>query len=182
MPYYPKTHPRYRTKDEIAQDVSFALKSKLSPAAKYAVLKDAMWTWTELEGKYKGCQYWTPLAFALHHANRKAKKKPGSGLRHEHIVPKSVVYEILCGLEHPTRKAVFQICDKLLIGVVVTVPEDLMLNQFRSTMPPEFHDPASPDHLDPWLRYKRCNVPWRTEIELRDLLSAFEENDSLDPS
>src|SRR4051812_22851244 len=91
MPYYPKTHPRYRTKDEIAQDVSFALKSKLSPAAKYAVVKDAMWTWTELEGKYEGCQYWTPLAFALHDANRKANKKPGDGLRHEHIVPETVV-------------------------------------------------------------------------------------------
>jgi hypothetical protein len=156
--------------------VSLALKSKLSRAAKYAVLKDAMWTWTELEGKYQGCQDWTPLAFALHHANRKAKKKPRDGLRHEHSVPKSVVFDILCALKNPTPRPFSESAD------VVTVPEDLMLNQFRSTISPKFHDPASPDHLDPWLRYKRCNVPWRTETELRDLLSAFEENDSLDPS
>ena len=53
--------------------------------------------------------------------------------------------KMLCDLPSPTADAVRQIFfDTFLIGVVVDRAEDNVLNEYRSTMPREFYDPASP--------------------------------------
>ena len=146
-------HPRYRTKDEIVRDIAFVLTSPLTYGSKWAVLKDACWVWTEFHGKYKGCPYWTRMALAEHQLNPKAK------FRHEHAVPKSLVIELLFAQPSPTVETVREICERLLIGVVVTQAEDDVLNaEYGRTMPPEFFDPGSPGYRDPWLRYKRYNI------------------------
>ncbi len=148
MPRIPEKNPRYRTKQQIAEDVAFVLKSPLSYGTKFAVLKDACWVWTEFDGKYEGCRYWTKMAMLARAADKKAK------LIHEHVVPKKVVINILMDLREPTSEEVYSILDRFLTGVVVTPEEDGLLNcDHRASMPPEFFDPDSPQYQDAWLRY-----------------------------
>ncbi len=165
--------PRFRSKEEIATDIAFILKAPVKLGTKLAVLKDAMWVWTEFNGKYEGCPYWTGMAMIVYAMNRRDGKKYAA-LCHEHVVPKRVVIEMLTSLDEPTPEAVFGICTKFLHAVVVTVQEDRILNcMYQSTMPEEFFDPASPDHHDPWLRYKRCQIQWATEEAARKALKEF---------
>ena len=146
-----KLSRRYRTKEEICQDIAFVLDAPLHYGTKFAVIADAAWVWTEFHGKYVGCQYWTGLALAVYQRDGKKAK-----LKHEHVVPRRVVTKMLFALDKPTPEAVREICERFLIGMVVTPEEDKVLSvYFSKDMPPEFYDPSSPDYLDPWLRYRR---------------------------
>ena len=79
--------------------------------------------------------------------------------RHEHAVPKKVVIQMLLEMKSPTAEAVYAVCEKFLIGVVVTLDEDGALNEeFPSSMPQEFFDLASPDYHNPLLRYEKCGI------------------------
>ncbi len=56
---------RYRKKEKMVSDVVFVLNTpddQLSYAAKYSVLKQVTWAWTEYNGKYEGCEYWSVKA------------------------------------------------------------------------------------------------------------------------
>ena len=141
-------HPRFRTKRQIAEDVAFILNAPVTYGTKFAVLHEACWVWTEFDGKYKGCRYWTKAAILARAVDKKAK------LKHEHIVPKKVVINALLELPDKNADSVYAIMDRFLIGVVVTPEEDAVLSGAHSaTMPPEFFDPTSPCFQDPWLRY-----------------------------
>ena len=128
-------HKRYRTKEQIAADLAVVLAAPLSYGTKFAVLKEATWVWTEFEGKYKGCKFWSTAALAEKRANPKSRN-----LRHEHVVPKKVVIDLLMQLNSPTPETVRALCDRFLIGVVVTLEEDAALARFRDSMPQEFSD------------------------------------------
>lgn len=144
---------RYRTKEEIVRDVAFVLNAPLSYGTQWAVLSDVTWVWTEFHGKYKGCPSWTKMAIMQHRANPKAD------FRHEHAVPKSVVMKMLFDLPAPTPERVREICERFLLGVVVTREEDDVLNmEYGRSMPAEFFDSTSPSYLDPWLRYKKYGI------------------------
>src|ERR1035437_10067596 len=149
-----KTNPRYRTKEDLVRDMTYVLKAaSLSYGTKYAVLEDASWTWTEFDGKYHGCAYWTEKA----HAQRLqvSKSEMSKYFRHEHAVPKAVAAKMLLDLKLPTEEQVKEICDKFLVGVVVTIEENAVLNRADGrTMPPEFFDPSSDKFHDKLLRYK----------------------------
>ncbi len=146
-------NPRFRTKKQIATDVAFILDSPLTHGTKHAVLAEATWVWTEFHGKTKGCPYWSKLATLAQGASMEVK------LIHEHAVPKGIVIETLLKLKDPTPEAVHDLCERLLIGVVVTKQEDNMLNKnFRKSMPPEFFDCNSPHFQNPWLRYQHENI------------------------
>ena len=108
MAEIPSNSRRYRSKEEIAKDLAFILTARVSYGTRFAVLKDAMWVWTEFNGKYEGCAFWTPLAMAKYAMNRKQKGKKIAGLRHEHIVPKRVVMEMLEELNPPTPERFMQ--------------------------------------------------------------------------
>jgi hypothetical protein len=145
-------HLRYRTKDEIVQDVTFVLNAPLKNGTKWAVLRDIAWVWTEFQGKYKGCRHWTKMA-RLKQSDAKAR------LRHEHVVPRTIVINMLLELNSPSREQVHEICERYLIGAVVTPDEDARLNEkYGRTMPKDFYEPTSPQYRDPWLRYKECNI------------------------
>ena len=145
-------HLRYRTKEQIVHDVAFVLSAPLAKGTKWAVLRDVAWVWTEFEGKYKGCRYWSKCA------RQQYLKSGSSGLRHEHIVPKDVVIKMLLNLSSPTPEKVQEVCEKFLIGTVVTMHEDAVLRVFLKIMPPAFDDPDSSDYHNPWLRYRLCNI------------------------
>lgn len=146
-------HKRYRTKEQIVHDVAFVLAAPLSYGTKWAVLSDLTWVWTEFDGKYKGCPYWTEGAIMLRRVDPKAK------LRHEHVVPKKVIIDMLMNLEKPSVDSVREICDRYLIGAIVMPEEDDVLNaEFGRSMPPEFVKPDHPGYHDPWLRYKKYSI------------------------
>jgi hypothetical protein len=94
MPRIPNDNPRYRTKDEICEDIAFVLNSSLRYGSRFAVLSEAMWVWTEFNGKYDGCEYWSEEASKV----RDQQKM----LVHEHIIPKSIVIHRLEALPKPT--------------------------------------------------------------------------------
>jgi hypothetical protein len=143
-------HPGFRTRDDVVRDVAYVLNAPLTYGTKLAVINNAAWVWTEFDGKYTGCPYWSALAIAAHSVDRKVK------LRHEHVVPREVVRRMLFDLKQATEDQVRDICQRFLIGVVVTLAEDALLNaEFSKTMPPEFFDPSHASDHDPWLRYKR---------------------------
>jgi uncharacterized protein YlzI (FlbEa/FlbD family) len=145
-----RKHPRFRSKLQMAEDVSCALASRLSYGGKFSVLHEVCWTWTEFQGKVRGCPYWTELALMQRRAD------PHSKVIHEHIVPKQIVIQILFDLEQPQTDLVYSLLEQFLIGVVVHPLEDQILNvEFPCSMPSEFFDSNSPSFHDPWLRYKR---------------------------
>jgi len=150
----------------MVQDALIVLTSQLTYGAKYGALSHVAWEWTEVTGKYKGCPYWTTMAIIHCLATKSCK-----GLRHEHVVPKKVFIDLLFSLAPPSPEAIRDICDRFLIGVVVTLEEDAVLNiEYGSSMPREFSDPASPDYRNPWLRYRRYPmievVPMPTDPKL----------------
>ena len=156
MARIPPTNPKFRTKQTICKDVARVLNNKLSYGTKFAVVNQINWVWTEFHGKYRGCPYWSLAALQQFEATGKLK-----GLKHEHVVPKKIINEMIFKLEgHATPKAVWDIYNTYLIGVVVTAEEDKRLSKCHNhTMPTTFGDPKAPDGCDPWGRYKLCNIP-----------------------
>ena len=147
------SHRGFRTKEVIASDVAFVLNAPLSLGTKLAVVNQACWTWTEFDGKYSGCRFWSQQA--LDRKSEQALPK----LIHEHLVPRAVVADLLLAMHCPSAKDVFQVFDKYLIAVIVTPEEDKKISRrFRSKMPMGFFDLDSPDFQNVWLRYKDSEI------------------------
>lgn len=143
MARIPDTNPRFRTKKEISTDGAFVLSSPgLNWGTKYAVLAEAIWAWSEFDGKTDGCRYWSQKA---RHA-----KKSGGKLIHEHVVPTSVIIEKLRKLRSPSPASVGRVLSKFRIGAVITDDEDKKLNAhgLRSKMPSGW------DGKYVWARYR----------------------------
>ena len=145
---------KHRTKDQMAKDVLAALNAPMSYRAKEVVLLDVFSAWTESEGKYKGCSYWSEGAWESRYQLDWEKN-----VRHEHGVPKKVLKEQLLSLENPAEEYVAMYLDFFLIGVVVTIEEDKILNErFKSAMPGAFWKKGEKYYLDVFARYKLCGI------------------------
>jgi hypothetical protein len=142
-------NPRFRTKRRIAEDVAFVLNAPLSWGTQYAVIAETLWVWSEFDGKYKGCKYWSERAWA----RRDDKTKM---LRHDHAVPKKILIAELRKLSGTaTPDQIERLLGSYCIGVVITKEEDDLLNDngHRSTLPGE--------ELDPWARYRKAGIVLR---------------------
>jgi hypothetical protein len=150
MPRIPTKNPRYRTKSELCRDVAVVLNSSLHYGTKHAVLSEATWVWTEFEGKYHGCEYWSEAAWKLQDQQKM--------LVHEHAVPKSIVIQRLLELSNPTADLVNQLLVSYCKGAVLTREEDARLNGLglRSRMPDDW------DEQDVWARYAIAGILLRT--------------------
>ena len=97
-----KRRKRHERDDrKIASDVAFVINQDdeaLSFNAKQAVIKNAIWVWTQRHGKIKGCQIWTVDA-------RNAERK---SLRHEHVVPIRVIRDQVLGMKPATTEDVHE--------------------------------------------------------------------------
>jgi len=186
---------QYDTREQMVPDATFIIKTDgVSYPTKYAILDHIASKWTEFYGKDIGCPYWSDLALRLHTARQSKDRHAefmedpacseivphldgdeGKVFRHEHVVPKKVVIEMLLALESPTEGDVRKIFEKFLIGTVVTRNQDNLLNAtFRSSMPPEFSK-DSPDPFNRWLRYTK------NEIEVFELSPGWEQLDLANP-
>jgi hypothetical protein len=111
------------------------------------VLIDVTWAWTEFEGKYVGCKYWSEAAWKI--------REQQDSLVHEHVMPKSLVIQRLLGLfPNATESSVNQLLDTYCKGAVITKHEDARLNSqgLRSKMPTDW------DEADVWARYKCVGI------------------------
>lgn len=140
-------NPRYRNKAEICKDISIILQiNDLSYAAKFAVVAEAIWVWSEFYGKYKGCLYWSEAALS-------AEQVPNT-LVHEHAIPRKILTGLLMEMKKPSKESVMRLLSKFCIGVVVTKSEDKALNAagLRSKMPEMW------DFDNEWARYEAVGI------------------------
>lgn len=155
MPRISDDNPRFRTKERICSDVAEVLNSQtLHYGTQQAVLNEVVWVWTEFDGKYKGCKYWSEAAW-LHQHDEKL-------LVHEHAVPKSLVIKLLRELPKPvTAGKVSTLLETYCKAAILTREEDRELNKrnLRSSMPEGW------DKLDPWARYKAAGIILRAHNE-----------------
>jgi hypothetical protein len=146
----------------MASDISIALRSDLTHGGKFDVLNNVMWAWTEYDGKYLGCPYWTRSAIDVYRRAHNFKD-----LRHEHVVPKKCLMAMLFNLPDPTSGIVLEMLSRYLIGVIVTRDEDALLGiELSKSMPAQFEGCADVMARDPWLRYKLCKIDW---VDVNDL-------------
>ncbi len=148
MPRIRENKSRDRTKPEICKDVAHILSAELKWGTKYAVLDDVLWTWSEFDGKYDGCRYWSPAALRFKNYEKK--------LIHEHAVPKSEIIKIIIKRQHRSAAAVNRILSKYCVGVAITRDEDKKLNNLglRVKMPDGW------DKQDIRARHRAADIGW----------------------
>jgi hypothetical protein len=140
----------FRTREEICRDVAFALRTKeLHFAARRAVVDQAIWVWSEYEGKFSSSLFWSKDALRA-----KERKEP---IIHEHPVPRKEIRVRLFSLKRVSIRAVREIFETYCLGAVISKAEDEYLNRLglRSRMPDNWNG------NDVWARYRcaKINVP-----------------------
>lgn len=139
--------PLYRKKAVICQDMAIILSDpRLTYCAKFAVIDQAIWIWSEFDGKYKGCRLWSEKALRGWKYDRP--------LIHEHPVPRKDIRTRLFALRSPTKRSVRTVLNKFCIGVVITKKEDVALIKagLNASMPADW------DGKDIYARYKVVGI------------------------
>ena len=123
------------------------LNAPVTWGTQFAAISEALWVWSEFDGKYSGCQHWSEKAW-----NNRAEFKQ---LRHDHAVPQKVILERLGRARgRATEQFVREVLDAWCIGVVITRDEDASLtrNKLRAQMPIDW------DKKHPWARYEAVGI------------------------
>ena len=139
--------PLYRPKTVICEDIAHVLNDRrLHHCAKFAVIDQAIWIWSEFDGKYKGCRLWSEEALL---------GDPRNGpLVHEHPVPRKEIRDRLFGLNPASPQSVRDVMEKYCLGVVITKREDLELVKagLNSSMPKRWRG------SDVFARYRKVGI------------------------
>lgn len=150
----PESNPRFRTKGQICQDVCYVLNAPIPWGTQFAVVAEALWVWSEFEGKYRGCRQWSKSA--------QGKFTDERELRHDHAVPKKYLIGRLAERRgSATVERVRLLLDAHCIGVVITRDQDNLLTKkgLRASMPPGW------DGTDPLARYRAAGIALKTNID-----------------
>lgn len=174
---FKKSDKRFRTREQIAVDLATILNADVTYGTKWSVIDNALWSWTEFDGKFIGCPRWTLMAISryVEFGGKRGWKKH---LRHEHVVPRSIVSQLLLALPEHAPTSVFELFSQLVVGCIVDRDEDMLLNRYRSSMPAEFDDPGSSGYRNPWLRYEQCGIAVCPELVGAEFLSNLIEKSS----
>lgn len=153
-------NPRFREKEELVRDASQVLKSNFHYGTKYAVLHEVTWVWTEFDGKYAGCPYWSEKALEIY---KDRKSIPGFAcdkwFRHDHAVPRKIVLgHVLSPDVRNDEDYLRDIFEKALVGVILTKEEDGTV--LKDSMPLSLANKSLEDFtaIDKWARYKAENI------------------------
>ncbi|TFJ91700.1 hypothetical protein [Lentibacillus salicampi] len=127
-----KNNRKYITKADMVESLSKTYQlyvlSELPLANIHILLDHYMWAWTEFDGKYKGCKWWSEKAYEQYTTRKENKTK---GLIHDHVVPRDVIrnetFKILGN--NSDDKQLFDFLNKHLIGCVITKEEDNAINE-----------------------------------------------------
>lgn len=76
-------------------------------------------------------------------------------LRHEHVVPNHVIYQMLCDQQDHSESAVADLLRRFCIRATITLDEDAQLNRagLARAMPQGFHSPGHALYMNPMARY-----------------------------
>lgn len=150
--------------------VCWTLNSATNEKLSKFLIKDfVLWKWTERNGKYKGCHFWSEKAlthFPIHGE---------SGLQHDHVIPRSVLFEELKKLKTPNNKIgkeeIYQFLNKKCIGCVLVKDEHVFFakDELTSSMPKDW------DRIDPWARYRKIKKikVWKVNSDLKKTKAAY---------
>jgi len=115
------------------------------------LLSELLWKFSEANGKYGGCRYWSVSAIESRKKHgaivTSYPKVGGDALRHEHLFPRAQLIERLFSLTDPTTESIRAELTRLNIGVVVTEREHRLLSDEGALN-------------DPWKRYRIAGVEW----------------------
>jgi len=137
-------------KREIASYLSHVFSTCENKHLNKIVLDRLLWTASEdnLDGKrvkYLGQYYWSKAAILKYREKNIGRKmKDFSGLRHEHVMPRKLIKEMIeKKLEKPDNKSedsIFDILESYLHAVIITKEEDTVLNEMgrNQSMPKSF--------------------------------------------
>ena len=149
MARIPEKNPRFRTKSQIVGDLALVLNAPLSWGTQYAVVEEALWVWSEFDGKYDGCERWSEAAWA----GRKNRRE----LRHDHGVPKKLLREELRALRGKATTVTVEAILTNCMGTVITKAEDAALTKagYRAKLPSA--------ETDPLARYRAIGIALRAK-------------------
>lgn len=127
----------------ISRDIALALQSGLSEAARRAVLHDALWRWSQLDGKREGCRYWSSAALI-------SRRK--TNLIHEHVVPRAVLVSHFES-RRPEEEEVHAHLTRMCVAAVITEAENRKLGgALHRAMPRDWNGD------DIWARYRAAGI------------------------
>jgi len=139
-----------------------------NPMARIArfLIDSLLWCWTADGVDSDGNAVRDGLKYDLRHQRHttqalelwEANGRRGSGLRHEHAVPKTVLLKHLLTLEDATPSLVGKTLERFCFAIIVSRSEDDLLNErgYRETMPPDWSFAAA--DCDPLARYVACDL------------------------
>lgn len=152
---------KYMTKEEMVKTIitlhRLHEESLIPAATSYIFLDHILWAWTEFEGKYEGCLWWSDAAYSLYKSRvGLPKSKREAGLTHEHVVPKEVIRKSIFKLldDGCAEGELYKFMETHLIGCIVTKEEDNLLNEagFRKSLGVPLTAKST------WNRYDTLNI------------------------
>lgn len=160
-----KTNKKYRTKEQMLQDALIILNAPISYGTKYVVLDNICWLWSENQGKYEGCMYWSQQALKdleivkkLKESNKKFNH--GDFFVHEHVVPRVLAIDMIINTENLNEITLKKLFDKYLLSAIITVKENKKLDSsgVKQQMPDEFYIKDSLNYNNEWIRYIKNDI------------------------
>lgn len=148
----------------MALDLEKILNSDLSYGTKYAVLHEITWIWTEFNGKYLGCKYWSQAALECYndYKNKQGVIPYGKLFTHDHSIPRKIILDwFLKNTKELSKEDIMKILDNCLVGVVITKDEDkIKLKELKQDMPNSIKSKSLDQYSenDKWERYNNAEM------------------------
>lgn len=116
-------------RDEIVKDLRFILNNReqLSERSCRKILDNLIWSWTEVDGKIRGCVYRSVDAINKYRDNDWLLK--GLKFQHEHAIPRKILVEWLNKFEATTLDELRNFLEVCVIGVVVSNDDHIILHE-----------------------------------------------------
>ncbi len=128
-----------------------------------------LWNWTGFHGKTVGCPYWSESALEAYERENRLPLEPK--LIHEHVIPKSILIELLSKEASANRKTLKDFMNSCVVGAVVTKEEHVRLHQQDDTCDWSSLSVAKTDDNFVFARYQKAKIKvWHVNWSKRTLL------------
>ncbi|SDJ86037.1 hypothetical protein [Sediminibacillus albus] len=151
-----KNNRKYMSKPDMIKSLvkiyELYSRSEVPLANVHILLDHFLWGWTEFEGKYKGCKWWSENAYNQFINS----KKETAGLIHEHVVPRNVIrVKFLEMLDNGcNEEELYRFLYQYLFACIITKEEDHLLRNsgFKNQLGQELHKETI------WYRYEQAKI------------------------
>lgn len=134
------------TRQNVARVLSQTLNANYPVTLQKRIMNDMLWAITcdSDEGQIDGIKYsqvyWSTGAIERRNNNIANGINRNKGLRHEHLVPKNLIRNIINNLNEVNEELILRIINQYNHAVIVTIEEDNILreNGFKNNLPKAF--------------------------------------------